>query len=132
MLHRVIYGSIERFLGILIEHFAGAFPLWLSPVQVNIIPISNENHLDYSNKVLNKLVEVGVRTNLDDRNESLSYRMRDSQLKKNPLTLIIGNNEQEEEIVSFRRFGSKKTEQMSIEEFINKVKSVILAKKDNI
>ena len=73
MLHRVIYGSIERFIGILIEHYAGAFPLWLAPIEVNIIPVNNEHHLDYAKQLQDKLTEVGIRVKLDDRDEKLGY-----------------------------------------------------------
>ena len=132
MLHRVIYGSIERFIGILIEHYAGAFPLWLSPVQVNIIPVNNEYHLDYSNKLKQILEENDIRVNLDDRNEKLSYKMRESQTKKIPLTLIIGDNEVNEKTVSYRVFGSKDTTTLSIDEFVQKINDAIKSKSKNI
>ena len=132
MLHRVIYGSIERFIGILIEHYAGAFPLWLSPVQVNIIPVNNEYHLDYSNKLKQILEENNIRVNLDDRNEKLSYKMRESQTKKIPLTLIIGDNEVNEKTVSYRVFGSKDTTTLSIDEFVQKINDAIKNKSKNI
>ncbi|MCI5835663.1 MAG: threonine--tRNA ligase [Firmicutes bacterium] len=132
MLHRVIYGSIERFIGILIEHYAGAFPLWLSPVQVNIIPVNNEYHLDYSNKLKQILEENNIRVNLDDRNEKLSYTMRESQTKKIPLTLIIGDNEVNEKTVSYRVFGSKDTTTLSIDEFVQKINDAIKNKSKNI
>ena len=132
MLHRVIYGSIERFIGILIEHYAGAFPLWLSPVQVYIIPVNNEYHLDYSNKLKQILEENDIRVNLDDRNEKLSYKMRESQTKKIPLTLIIGDNEVNEKTVSYRVFGSKDTTTLSIDEFVQKINDAIKNKSKNI
>ena len=132
MLHRVIYGSIERFIGILIEHYAGAFPLWLSPVQVNIIPVNNEYHLDYSNKLKQILEENDIRVNLDDRNEKLSYKIRESQTKKIPLTLIIGDNEVNEKTVSYRVFGSKDTTTLSIDEFVQKINDAIKNKSKNI
>lgn len=118
MLHRVIYGSIERFIGILIEHYAGAFPLWLSPVQINIIPVNNEYHLEYAKKIYEELSKNDFRVKLDDRNEKLSYRMRESQTKKIPFTLIIGNQERDDESVSYRRFGSEETTTVSTDEFI--------------
>ena len=93
MLHRVIYGSIERFIGILIEHYAGAFPLWLSPVQVNIISVNNELHMNYCNEIKNLLEENNIRVKVDARDEKLGYKMRESQIKKMPITLIIGDNE---------------------------------------
>lgn len=118
MLHRVIYGSIERFIGILIEHFAGAFPLWLSPVQVNIIPVNNEYHLEYANTLLNTLKEKGIRAKLDDRDEKLSYKMRESQTKKIPYTLIIGDKEKNNTNISYRKYGSTDTITMDTSEFI--------------
>ena len=84
MLHRVIYGSIERFIGILIEHYAGVFPTWLAPVQVNIIPVNNEYHLEYAESLKEELIKSGLRVDLDDREEKLGYRMRESQTKKIP------------------------------------------------
>ena len=126
MLHRVIYGSIERFIGILIEHYAGAFPLWLSPVQVNIIPVNNEYHLEYSNKIYNLLRENNIRANIDLKDEKLSYKMRESQTKKIPYTLIIGDNEKDNNLISYRCFKSKETITLTCDEFINKLKEQIL------
>ncbi len=132
MLHRVIYGSIERFIGILIEHYAGAFPLWLSPVQINIIPVNNEYHLEYSNKLLEKLTNNNIRAKLDDRNEKLGYKMRESQTKKIPLTLVIGDREVNENMVSYREFGKNDVITCSVKEFIDKVNDCIKNKKYNI
>ena len=132
MLHRVIYGSIERFIGILIEHYAGAFPLWLSPVQINIIPVNNEYHLEYSNKLLEKLTNNNIRAKLDDRNEKLGYKMRESQTKKIPLTLVIGDKEVNENMVSYREFGKTDVITCSVEEFVDKVNDCIKNKKYNI
>jgi threonyl-tRNA synthetase len=121
MLHRVIYGSIERFMGILIEHYAGAFPLWLSPVQVNIIPVNNEYHLEYSNEISNKLKDLGIRAKVDDREEKLGYKMRDNAIKKNPYVLIIGDKELESKTISYRVRGKEETINVSIDDFINKM-----------
>ncbi len=115
MLHRVIYGSIERFIGILIEHYAGAFPLWLSPVQVNIIPVNNEFHLEYAKKLQEQLSDF--RVSLDDRNEKLGYKLRESVAKKIPITLIIGQKEVDSNTVSYRLLGSEETKTVSLEEF---------------
>ena len=125
MLHRVIFGSIERFIGILIEHFAGAFPLWLSPVQVNVIPVNNEYHLEYANEVFNALKEAGIRCELDDRNEKLSYKMRESQTKKIPLTIVLGDKEKNENMVTYRLHGSNESITMPLNEFIEKLKNNI-------
>ncbi|NCC55323.1 MAG: threonine--tRNA ligase, partial [Erysipelotrichia bacterium] len=118
MLHRVIFGSVERFIGILIEHFGGAFPTWLAPVQVNIIPVKNEYHLAYCKEIYTLLQENGIRVEMDDREEKLGYRMRESQIKKAPFTLVIGDNERDEKAISFRRHGSQKTTTMTQEEFL--------------
>jgi threonyl-tRNA synthetase len=128
MLHRVIFGSIERFIGVLIEHFAGAFPIWLSPVQVNVIPVNNEYHLEYANDVVNLLKENDIRVKLDDREEKLSYKMRESQTRKTPLTLILGDKERDEGTISYRLYGSKDTVTVSREEFVKKVKEDIANK----
>jgi len=128
MLHRVIFGSIERFMGVLIEHFAGAFPIWLAPTQVNVIPVNNEYHLEYSKEIYDLLNDNDIRVKLDDREEKLSYRMRESQTKKVPLTLIIGDKERDENTISYRRFGSKDTTTVSKEEFVKMVKEDIANK----
>lgn len=125
MLHRVIFGSIERFIGILIEHFGGAFPTWLAPVQANIIPVKNEYHLEYCKELFTLLQDNGIRVEMDDRDEKLGYRMRESQMKKAPFTLVIGDNERDEKTISFRRHGEQKTTTMSQEEFIKFVRSEI-------
>ena len=129
MLHRVIYGSIERFIGILIEHYAGAFPVWLAPVQVNIIPVSGEHHGEYAREVLSVLTDNDIRAELDDRNEKLGYRMRESQTRKIPYTLIIGDKEKENKTVSYRLYGSEETTTVSLEEFEELIKNDIKTKK---
>ena len=118
MLHRVIFGSIERFIGILIEHFAGAFPVWLSPVQVNVIPVNNQYHLEYAKEIYSMLREKGFRVELDDREEKLGYRMRESVMKKYPYTLVLGQKEVDSRTISFRKHGSEETISVSIEEFV--------------
>ena len=132
MLHRVIYGSIERFIGILIEHYAGAFPLWLSPTQVNIIPVSNEHHLDYAKEIKDLLNKNNIRVKLDDRSEKLSYKMRESQTKKLPITIILGDKEKENNTISYRRYGSNETKTLSKEEFIKLTTECINNKSYNI
>ena len=132
MLHRVIYGSIERFIGILIEHYAGAFPLWLSPVQVNIIPVSNEHHLEYAQKLAEQLDSAGISVKIDDRDEKMGYKMRESQTKKIPLTLVLGDKEVENDSVSYREFGKQETITVSSTEFINLVTKCIEDKEYNI
>lgn len=118
MLHRVIFGSVERFIGILIEHFAGAFPTWLAPLQVKIIPVSPEHHLEYSNEVMKTLQKYGIRVEVDARNEKLGYRLREAQKSKIPVQLILGDKEIENRSVNFRRYGEKTQHTVSIHAFI--------------
>ena len=118
MLHRVIFGSIERFIGILIEHYAGAFPTWLAPVQVNVIPVNNEYHLEYAKEIYNLLLENNFRVELDDSDEKLSYKMRESSVQKIPYTLILGDKEKDSNLISYRKLGSKETHTMNKNEFI--------------
>ena len=117
VIHRAILGTFDRFMAFLIEETKGAFPLWLSPVQVNIIPVNNEYHLKYAQKVMEKLVSQNIRVNLDDRDEKLSYKMRDSQSHKIPYTVIIGDKEKDNKNISYRLFGHKETETKSLKEF---------------
>ncbi|MBQ2409041.1 MAG: threonine--tRNA ligase [Bacilli bacterium] len=131
MLHRVIYGSIERFIGILIEHFAGCFPLWMAPVQVNVIPVKNEYHLEYAEKVVKLLEEKGLRVKLDAREEKLGYRMREAQTKKYNYNLILGNAERDENKISFRKHGSEETVSMEINEFVEMLEKEIANKEIN-
>lgn len=121
MLHRVIFGSIERFIGILIEHFAGAFPLWLAPTQVKVIPVKNEYHLDYAKEVYQLLEAKGIRVELDDREEKLGYRIREAQMKKIPYQLVLGNNERDERTVTYRQYGEQKQTTVSLDEFVDMV-----------
>ncbi|WP_028044120.1 threonine--tRNA ligase [Candidatus Stoquefichus massiliensis] len=121
MLHRVIFGSIERFIGILIEHFAGAFPLWLAPTQVKVIPVKNEYHLDYSKEVYQLLEAKGIRVELDDREEKLGYRIREAQMKKIPYQLVLGDKERDERTVTYRQYGEQKQTTVSLDEFIQMV-----------
>ena len=132
MLHRVIYGSIERFIGILIEHYAGAFPLWLAPVEINIIPVNNEHHLDYAKELQVKLDNAHIRVKVDDRDEKLGYKMRESQTKKIPLTIIIGDKEIENNTISYRKYGKTETTTVSVDEFIRLVSECIKNKEHNI
>ena len=105
VLHRAIFGTFDRFTAFLMEETKGAFPTWLAPVQVNIIPVKNEYHLEYAQKIKEMLTENNIRVELDDRNEKLSYKMRESQTKKIPYTLILGDKEKESKSISFRKFG---------------------------
>ncbi len=120
MIHRVAYGSIERFIGILIEHFAGAFPTWLAPVQVVVIPVA-EAHKNYANEVLKKLEAVGIRAKVDDRNEKMGYRIRENQLQKVPYMLIVGDKEASDNAVSVRARKENLDGVMPVDEFVNYV-----------
>ena len=121
MLHRVVFGSIERFIGIIIEHFGGAFPLWLAPRQVVIVPVHHEKHLEYATKVKEALEEVGLRVEIDNRNEKMGYRIREAQTSKIPYTLVVGDGEMENNTVTVRKFGIKETESMSLVDCVNKL-----------
>lgn len=119
MLHRVIFGSVERFIGILIEHYAGAFPLWLSPDQIRILPVNAEFHHDYALQLKEKLVEAGFRVDVDERNEKLGYRLREAQIKKIPVQLVVGDGEVENGTVNLRRYGSQASESLSIQDLVD-------------
>ena len=127
VLHRAIFGTFDRFTAFLIEETKGAFPTWLAPVQVNIIPVNNNYHLEYANEIYKMLKDASVRVELDDRDEKLSYKMRESQTKKIPITLILGDKERDENLVSYRRHGSLKTYSVTKDTFkellLNEIKS---------
>ncbi len=130
MLHRVIFGSMERFHGILIEHYAGAFPTWLAPTQVAIVPISNEKHADFAEEVYKKMRAAGIRAKLDDRSESMNYKIRESlQDKKIPYVCVIGDKEIEANSVAVRARGIGQVGTMGVDEFISKVEEEIHARR---
>ena len=118
MLHRACFGSIERFIGVITEHFAGAFPTWMAPVQVILLPVNNEFHLSYTDEIYNKMKNLGIRVEKDDANEKLGYRLRSTQLRKIPYTLVIGDNERDNKTVTYRKYGQKEQVTVSLEEFI--------------
>ena len=119
VLHRAILGSLDRFMAYILEETKGNLPLWLAPVQVNIIPVNNEYHLEYSNNLFNKLNDENIRCELDQRDEKLSYKMRESQTRKIPYTLVLGDKEKDNNMVTYRKFGSQESTTISISEFIN-------------
>lgn len=122
MLHRVIFGSMERFHGILIEHYAGAFPTWIAPTQVAIVPISNEKHIDYAELIYKKMRDAGIRVNLDDRSESMNYKIREClQDKKIPYVCVVGDRETQDNTVAVRARGIGQVGTFTVDEFINKV-----------
>ncbi len=127
MIHRVAFGSVERFIGILIEHFAGAFPTWLSPVQVKVLPISDK-YMEYGQKVLAALDEAGIRAEIDTRAEKIGYKIREAQMNKIPYMLVVGAKEEEAGLVSVRSRFAGDEGQKSIEEFVAAIKEEIDAK----
>ncbi len=129
MLHRVIFGSIERFIGILIEHFAGAFPLWLAPVQVKVLPVKNEFHLAYAKEVVAKLEAAGIRVELDDREEKLGYRIREAQMQKVLYQLVLGENEVANGTVTYREYGKQAQNTLEFDAFVAKLLEEINEKK---
>lgn len=129
MVHRVVYGSIERFIALLTEHYAGAFPTWLAPVQVRILPIS-ERHQEYAYEVVRRLNELEIRAEVDARREKINYKIREAQTEKIPFTLVVGDQEAETEAVAVRRYGqSNSGEKMSVAEFIAFIQEEIESKK---
>lgn len=129
MLHRVIFGSIERFIGILIEHYAGHFPLWLAPQQVVIIPVHHERHVEYANKVNEALTSINFRSKVDARNEKLGYRIREAQMHKIPVEIVVGDGEVENNTVTIRRAQSKESLTVSLAECIRLLSEEVEEKK---
>jgi len=128
MIHRVVFGSIERFIGILIEHFAGKFPAWLAPMQVKVLPITDRNN-EYTDELIAKMQALGIRCSADKRQEKTGFKIREAQLSKVPYMLVIGDKEQEEGTVAVRRSGSQQTETMKADEFISMLVEEIASKK---
>ncbi len=126
MLHRVVFGSMERFHGILIEHYAGAFPTWLAPTQVTIVPISTDKHLDYAEAIYKKMRNAGIRVQLDDRSESMNYKIRESLKEhKVPYVCVVGDKEMESNSVAIRKRGVGQVGTLSVDEFIDKIETEI-------
>ena len=132
VLHRAIFGTFDRFTAFITEETKGAFPLWLAANQVNIIPVSNEHHLEYSENLFNKLKENNIRVKIDDRNEKLGYKIRESQTKKVPLTIVIGDKELESNILPVRLYGEQEPVNLSVEDFLVNLKEAIELKKYNL
>jgi threonyl-tRNA synthetase len=131
MVHRALYGSMERFFGVLIEHYAGAFPVWLSPVQVALIPIS-ERHLDYAQKVADQLKAIGVRVEVDGRNEKMNAKIREHAMQKVPFLLVVGDKEAEAGKVNVRTRGKEKTEDLSAADFVAKIQKLVADKSSSL
>jgi threonyl-tRNA synthetase len=124
MVHRALYGSIERFFGILIEHYAGAFPVWLAPVQAAVLPIT-DRHTEYARSVFNKLKEAGFRVTLDDRNEKVNLKIREAQLQKVPYMLVVGDREAEAGKVAVRNRKHGDQGAVDVEEFLARLKELV-------
>ena len=120
MIHRALLGSIERFFGILIEHHNGELPLWIAPVQVRVIPVSDK-YLKYALAVYEKLSAAGVRAEIETTSTTLAYKIRQSEVERIPYVVVVGKREEENHTVSVRRRGKKGTETVSLEEFIDKI-----------
>lgn len=128
MLHRVIFGSIERFIGILIEHYAGLFPLWLAPVQVKILSVNPETHGAYVLQLQLKLSEQGLRVEIDNREEKLGYKIREAQLQKIPYMLVVGDEEMTTQTINYRQHGKQQQTRLEIDEFVKMLKTQIQTK----
>jgi len=128
MIHRVVYGSIERFIALLTEHYAGAFPVWLAPIQVRILPIS-ESHHKYAKTLVSRLNELDIRVESDERKEKIGYKIRESQTEKIPFTLVVGDQEAESDMVAVRRYGQGDAgEKMTVSAFISLIQEEIKSK----
>jgi len=131
MVHRALFGSVERFFGVLIEHYAGAFPVWLAPVQVVMIPIS-ERHAGYAGQVAEQLKAAGVRVEVDARNEKMNAKIREHAMQKVPFLLVVGDKEAEAGKVNVRTRGKEKTDDMAAAEFVEKIRDLIARKSPSL
>ena len=127
MVHRALFGSVERFFGVLIEHYAGAFPLWLAPVQVGLVPIS-ERHIPYAQKIQKQLQDAGFRVELDGRNEKMNAKIRDLTMQKIPYLLVMGDKEAEAEAVSVRTRGKGDEGSVPFAEFLSRMQGLVESK----
>ncbi|MGN7176500.1 threonine--tRNA ligase [Cytobacillus sp. SAFR-174] len=125
VIHRGVVSTMERFVAFLIEEYKGAFPTWLAPVQVQVIPVSPDIHFDYAKKVQEQLQAEGFRVVLDDRNEKIGYKIREAQMQKTPYMLVVGDNEVAEKAVNVRKYGEQKSETISFEDFISALKAEV-------
>ena len=120
MLHRALFGSLERFIGILIEHYAGKLPLWLAPLQVVVLPIAPEFD-SYAKKIFEQCIKAGINTEVDLKNQKINYKIREHSLSKVPLLLICGEKEVKEKSVTIRRLGSEKQETISLDKAVKEL-----------
>ncbi|MFR1854369.1 MAG: His/Gly/Thr/Pro-type tRNA ligase C-terminal domain-containing protein, partial [Beduini sp.] len=124
----VVYGSMERFMGILIEHYAGAFPTWLAPVQVKVIGVNNEYHANYASQVTEALKQANIRVENDNREEKLGYKIREAQVKKIPYQLVLGDQERDQNTVTYRAYGKQEQMTVSLDQFIEMIQLEIKTK----
>ncbi|PFW23466.1 threonine--tRNA ligase [Bacillus cereus] len=129
VIHRAVLGSLDRFLAILIEHFGGAFPAWVAPVQVKVIPVSNAVHEQYANEIAHKLAQAGVRVEQDARDEKLGYKIREAQMQKVPYILVIGDKEMKNGVVNVRKYGEEKSEVIALDVFVASIEEEIKNRK---
>ncbi|MEH7584200.1 threonine--tRNA ligase [Priestia megaterium] len=129
VIHRAIFGSLDRFFGILIEHFGGVFPTWLAPVQVKVIPVSLKAHQQYAQQIKETLGQKGIRVELDNREQKLGYKIREAQVAKVPYILVLGDKEMESNSVNVRKHGEEKSETFNLDNFIEKLQDEIVEKK---
>ena len=127
MIHRVVFGSIERFIGIITEHFAGAFPMWLAPVQVKFLPVA-DRHLDYVNKIKEQFENAGIRCEVDDRSEKVGFKIRNAQLEKVPYMILAGDKDIENGTISIRSRKNGDEGACTVEEFIKRAKEEVANK----
>ena len=127
MIHRVVYGSIERFIGILIENYAGAFPVWLAPLQVKILPITDK-HMDYAYELRQQLFDLGIRVEVDARNEKVGYKIREAQVKKVPYAIVVGDQELEQHTVNVRKYGEQQSRTLTMADFVEEIEQKIADK----
>lgn len=132
VIHRAVFGTIDRFMAFYLEETKGLLPLWLSPVQVNILPVNNEYHLEYAKKVYQELLDNDIRVELDSREEKLGYRMREAQTKKIPVSVVLGNSERDEETVTLRFHGQDTKKTMPLKEFVKYIKDNIRMRTINL
>ena len=128
MLHRAIFGSVERFLGILLENFAGALPTWLFPTQVVLLPVATEQQKEYAKELVKKFKEYDIRAEVDLREEKLGYRLRDAQVQKIPYSIVIGDEEIKKNTVTYRLYAHKEQITVPFDEFIKQIKEEIDSK----
>jgi len=125
VIHRGVVSTMERFVAFLIEEYKGAFPTWLAPVQVQVIPVSNEVHFDYAKGVIEKLQAAGLRIDMDDREEKLGYKIREAQMQKIPYMLVLGDKEMESGFVNVRKYGEQNSESIPFDEFLSRIQQEI-------